>query len=86
MANSVSKPSALIRFTQLSSDVLDSRYLQQLKNIVFVYVLLSLWSKTYNKVLVGGPVRACNDLKTYIVKVHSYSLKLNIFFKKKLLF
>ncbi|GAA5814070.1 hypothetical protein MFLAVUS_007560 [Mucor flavus] len=69
MANSASKPSALIRFTQLSSDVLDSRYLQQLKNIVFVYVLLSLWSKTYNKVLVGGPVRAFNDLKTYIIKV-----------------
>lgn len=69
MTNSVSKPSALIRFTQLSTDVLDSRYLQQLKNIVFIYVLLSLWSKTYNKVIVGGPTRAFNDFKAYIIKV-----------------
>jgi sphinganine-1-phosphate aldolase len=71
MANAASKPSALIRFTQISSDVLDSRYLQHLKNIVFVIVLLNTWSKVYNKVLVGGPVRAFNDFKAYIIKVSS---------------
>ena len=69
MANIASKPSALIRFTRLSNDVLDSRYLQHLKNIVFVFVLLNYWSKAYNKVLVGGPARAFNDFKTYIFKV-----------------
>jgi sphinganine-1-phosphate aldolase len=69
MTNSVSKPSALIRLAQVSNNVLDSPHLTSLKNIVFVLVLLNYWSKAYNKVLVGGPVRAFNDLKAYIIKV-----------------
>lgn len=69
MDNTASKPSTLIHFRRLSSGILDSRYLQHLKNIVFVFVLLNYWSKAYNKVMVGGPTRAFNDFKTYIFKV-----------------
>lgn len=61
--------SALIRLSQISNDVLESRSLSQLKNVVFVLVLINYWSKAYNKVMVGGPVRALTDLKAYIIKV-----------------
>ncbi|KAI8354660.1 sphingosine-1-phosphate lyase [Blakeslea trispora] len=54
---------------QITNDVLDSRYLKHIKNIIFVFVLLNYWSKLYNKVLVGGPIRAIQDLKVYIMKV-----------------
>jgi sphinganine-1-phosphate aldolase len=64
-----SRGDTLIRFTQLTNDVLDSRHLQHLKNIVFILVLLNYWSKLYNKVIVGGPVRAAKDFKAYILKV-----------------
>ncbi|CAO3614694.1 unnamed protein product [Mucor fragilis] len=69
MANAASRPSALIRFSQLSNDVLDSRYLRHIKNIVFVLVLLNYWSKLYNTVLIGGPVRAVHDFKTYLMRI-----------------
>lgn len=69
MTNAASKPSTLVRLTQISNDVLDNRYLQHLKNIIFVIVLLNTWSKVYNKVLVGGPVRAFNDFKAYVIRV-----------------
>ncbi|KAL0141067.1 pyridoxal phosphate-dependent transferase [Mucor lusitanicus] len=69
MANAASRPSALIRFTQLSNEVLDSRYLRHIKNIVFVLVLLNYWSKLYNTVLIGGPVRAVHDFKTYLMRI-----------------
>ncbi|KAI8888968.1 sphingosine-1-phosphate lyase [Backusella circina FSU 941] len=69
LANQNSREAALIRLIQVTNDVLDSRYLKHLKNIVFVLVLLSYWSKLYNKVLVGGPVQAAKDLKAYILKL-----------------
>lgn len=67
--SSVSKPSPLIRLAQASNSLLDSPHLASLKNIIFVLVLINYWSKAYNKVLVGGPVRAFNDLKAYLFKV-----------------
>jgi sphinganine-1-phosphate aldolase len=70
MTNAASRPSALIRFTQVSNDLLDSRYLRHIKNIVFVLVLLNYWSKLYNTVLIGGPVRAIHDFKTYLMRVN----------------
>ncbi|KAI8072194.1 sphingosine-1-phosphate lyase [Gilbertella persicaria] len=60
---------ALIKFTQLTTHVLDSRYLKHIKNIVFVCVLFNYWSKLYNHVLVGGPSRALMDLKAHILKM-----------------
>ncbi|KAG2214042.1 hypothetical protein INT46_004957 [Mucor plumbeus] len=69
MTNAASRPSALIRFTQVSNDLLDSRYLRHIKNIVFVLVLLNYWSKLYNTVLIGGPVRAIHDFKTYLMRI-----------------
>lgn len=72
MANAASKQTALLQFTQISSDILDNRYIQHLKNIVFILVLLNYWGKLYNKVLVAGPVRAYQDLKSYILKVILY--------------
>ncbi|CEG67498.1 Putative Sphingosine-1-phosphate lyase [Rhizopus microsporus] len=69
MANAVSKQTALLQFTQISSDILDNRYIQHLKNIVFILVLLNYWGKLYNKVLVAGPVRAYQDLKSCIFKI-----------------
>ncbi|CAO3692989.1 unnamed protein product [Rhizopus stolonifer] len=69
MSISLSQSSAFIRFSKLSNEVLDSRSLQQLKNIVFLLVLLNYWGKFYNMVLVGGPIRAYHDLKTYVMKV-----------------
>lgn len=78
--------SALIRLSQISNEVLESRTLSQLKNIVFVLVLINYWSKAYNKVMVGGPVRAFNDLKAYIIKVSSsffLSLSMQLFNVKK---
>lgn len=77
MANAASRPSALIRFTQLSNDVLDSRYVRHIKNIVFVLVLLNYWSKLYNTVLIGGPVRAVHDFKTYLMRVSSMCICLH---------
>ncbi|KAI8973410.1 sphingosine-1-phosphate lyase [Mycotypha africana] len=63
------KPQALVRFAHITNDVLDHRYVKYLKNIVFILVLLNYWSKVYNKVLVGGPVRAYHDLKAHIFKL-----------------
>lgn len=74
MANAASKQTALLQFTQISSDILDNRYIQHLKNIVFILVLLNYWGKLYNKVLVAGPVRAYQDLKSCIFKVILYQL------------
>lgn len=72
--------SGLLRFVQLFNDLLDNRYLRHVKNIIFVLVVLNYWSKLYNQVLIGGPRRAFQDLKTYIIKVDCISKKM----KKKL--
>ena len=69
MTNAASKPYALMQFTQLSNDVLDNPRLAQLKNIIFVLVLLNYGSKAYNKVMVGGPIRAFKDFKAHVIKV-----------------
>ncbi|OBZ87858.1 Sphingosine-1-phosphate lyase [Choanephora cucurbitarum] len=65
----VSSNSTAIRLLQLTNNVLDSRYLKHIKNIIFVFVLLNYWSKLYNKVLVGGPLRAIQDAKAHLLKV-----------------
>ncbi|KAI8638484.1 sphingosine-1-phosphate lyase [Parasitella parasitica] len=69
MTNAASRPTSLVRLNQLSSKLLDNRYLGHIKNIVFVLVLLNYWSKLYNTVLIGGPVRAYHDFKAYLLKV-----------------
>lgn len=69
MSGATYKSPTLIRFSQISNDILDSRRLLHLKNIVFILVLLNCWGKFYNKVLVGGPVRAYYDLKAHVMKV-----------------
>jgi sphinganine-1-phosphate aldolase len=69
----VREMNALVRFAQMSNDFLDNRYLRHIKNIIFVLVLINYWSKLYNQVLIGGPLRAFQDLKAYIIKVITYT-------------
>lgn len=71
MANSHSRPQALMQLTTLSNKVLESRRLAILKNIVFLLVLYHYWGRFYAKVFVGGPARALYDLKDYMKKVTS---------------
>jgi sphinganine-1-phosphate aldolase len=66
----VTETNALLRFAQMSNDFLDNRYLRHIKNIIFILVLLNYWSKLYNQVLIGGPLRAIQDLKAYVIKVN----------------
>ncbi|ORZ13636.1 sphingosine-1-phosphate lyase [Absidia repens] len=45
---------------------MNSPRLTVFKNVVFLLVLYHYWSRFYGKVLVGGPVRALQDMKSYI--------------------
>ncbi|KAI9250288.1 sphingosine-1-phosphate lyase [Sporodiniella umbellata] len=63
------------RFVRHSSAVLDSPALKRFKNIVFVLVLINYWGKLYNKVLVGGPIRAYQDAKAHMLKVFFKQLR-----------
>lgn len=69
MANSYSKPNALLQLTTLSNKLLDSQHLKLIKNIVFLLVLYNYWKRFYLSVAIGGPVRAFNDFKAFIKKV-----------------
>ncbi|KAI9499013.1 pyridoxal phosphate-dependent transferase [Zychaea mexicana] len=67
MANELSKPMATVSQVYRAVEAaLDGRRLTIVKNIVFILVLLNYWSFLYRKFLVGGPIRAIQDLQAYV--------------------
>jgi hypothetical protein len=69
MTNTVSTTNPLFRLIELTNKALDGQRLQHIQKIVFILVLFNYWSKLYRKVLIGGPVRAAQDFKAYLLKV-----------------
>lgn len=69
MTNTVSTTNPLLRLIQLTNNALNGHHLKNIQKIVFILVLFNYWSKLYNKVLIGGPVRAIQDFKAYLLKV-----------------
>ncbi|KAI8144329.1 sphingosine-1-phosphate lyase [Fennellomyces sp. T-0311] len=70
MAHQLSKPAATLgQVLQFVNTALDGKRITIVKNIVFILVLLNYWSFLYRKFLVGGPLRAIQDLQLYVKRV-----------------
>ncbi|KAI9255153.1 pyridoxal phosphate-dependent transferase [Phascolomyces articulosus] len=76
MANELSKPMATVsQVYRTLETLLDGKRLNIVKNVIFILVLLNYWSFLYRKVLVGGPIRAIQDLQTYVKRVFFKQLR-----------